>query len=72
MKSHLAKLKPKYLYDAEGNETGVMLSEEDFEWLMEQLEDLYDYQLLKKQFTKKEKIYTAQEIREETLARIKK
>jgi PHD/YefM family antitoxin component YafN of YafNO toxin-antitoxin module len=71
MKSLISKLKPKYLYDGEGNKTGVILSEKEFESLMEELEDLYDYELLKKQSGKKEKLYTAEEIREETLARLK-
>ena len=44
----MIKIKPKYLYTEDNNKQGVVLTIKDFEKLIEELEDYYDYKLIKK------------------------
>lgn len=72
MKSILNKIKPKYFYDDEGKKIGVFLSPKDFEKLTETLEELSDYYLVIEREKEVGKTYTFEEVRAETLARMKK
>ncbi len=58
----MKKIVPKFLFDVDGNKTGVLLKKADFEAIMEALEDYHDYKLVKKRTTKSHKTYTTQEI----------
>lgn len=44
----MKKIKPKFIYDEQNKKRGVLLSIKDFEFLLEELEDYYDYKLVKK------------------------
>jgi len=44
----MKKIKPKFVYDEENRKRGVLLTVKDFEILEEELEDYYDYELVKK------------------------
>ena len=44
----MKKIKPKFVYDENNKKHGVLLSIKDFEILIEELEDYYDYELVKK------------------------
>ena len=43
----MKQIKPKFLYDEKNKKRGVLLSVKDFELLIEDVEDYYDYQLIK-------------------------
>jgi len=61
--------KPKFLYDAKGNKTGVLIPVKQFEKLIEQLEDLHDTYTAYKQSTKKQAIIPYEKIREDLLGK---
>ena len=44
----MKKIKPKFIYDERNKKRGVLLSVKDFELLIDELEDYYDYELVKK------------------------
>ena len=44
----MKKIKLKFVYDEQNKKRGVLLSVKDFEILIEELEDYYDYKLVKK------------------------
>ncbi len=44
----MKKIKPKFVYDERNRKRGVLLTVRDFELLIEELEDYYDYRLVKK------------------------
>lgn len=43
----MKKINPKFLYDEKNKKRGVLLSVKDFELLIEEIEDYYDYELVK-------------------------
>ncbi|HBR70893.1 TPA: hypothetical protein DIC20_02240 [Candidatus Dependentiae bacterium] len=48
MKGKMRKIKPEFIYDEENRQRGVLLSIKDFDYLIEELEDYYDYKLVEK------------------------
>ncbi|MFH0898615.1 MAG: hypothetical protein V1855_03480 [bacterium] len=58
----MKKIVPHFLFDVDGNKTGVLLKKADFETIMEAIEDYYDYKLIKKRTTKEHKTYTLEEV----------
>ncbi len=47
------KIKPRFVYDEDGNKVGITITVKEFESLIEGLEDFYDYQRLKDYDSKK-------------------
>jgi hypothetical protein len=66
------KVEPLIVYDADGNEVGVILEESEFLKLMDRLEGLLDSKIVQERKKKKEKTYTHEEIVAETLMRMGK
>jgi len=60
MKSVVSKLKPKYFYDDDGKQEGVMLTEKQFDMLIDELQELYDYHMVLK--VKDEPTYSSEEV----------
>lgn len=69
MNSTIQKITLKFLFDDDGNKTGVMLSNKDFDEVIEELEDYDDYRIIKKRAGKIGKTYTREEVLEELEAR---
>lgn len=65
----MTKIKPNFVYDKQKKKTGVILKTEEFEFLIDELEDFYDYETIKKRITKKEKTYPLEEVMAEILAK---
>ncbi|MFA5075174.1 MAG: hypothetical protein WC436_03675 [Candidatus Babeliales bacterium] len=61
--------KPLFLVDDEGNKTGVLIKIADFKKMEEELEDYYDYKIIKERSKKKQKTYTAEQIKAEILGK---
>jgi hypothetical protein len=58
----MKKIVPSFLFDEDGNKIGVLLTQSDFEAIMETIEDYHDYKLIKKRAKKPLKTYTAKEV----------
>jgi hypothetical protein len=56
------KFQPKFLVDDDGHKTGVLLKISDFEKIMEELEDYYDYMMAEKRSRKNYKTHTKEEV----------
>jgi hypothetical protein len=65
----MKKNKPTFLFNEEGKKTGVLLKFADFNKMMEELEDYYDYELIKKRSKKHYKTYTREEVLAEATER---
>lgn len=65
----MIKVKPKFIYDEKDKKTGVLFTIRDFERIMEELEDFYDYELIKKRCKKKEKTFTPEEVMAEIMGK---
>ncbi len=63
----MIKVKPRFIYDEEGEKTGILLTLRDFERIVEELEDFYDYEIVKKRSKKKEKTFTPEQVMAEIL-----
>jgi PHD/YefM family antitoxin component YafN of YafNO toxin-antitoxin module len=44
----MKKIKTKFIYDEKNKKVGVLLPVQDFEFIMDEYEDYYDYLLAKK------------------------
>jgi len=66
------KIKPNFVYDENENKVGVILSVEEFEAIVDELEDYHDYKLINERRNKQEKLYTLEEVIKETEERLKK
>ena len=51
----MAKIKPRFMYNDKGEKIGVVLKVEEFEQLIDELEDIDDYEYIKKVEGKKSK-----------------
>jgi len=67
----MIKIKPNFVYDEEENKVGAILSINDFEALINELEDYQDYKLINERKNKQEKLYTLEEVIKETEERLK-
>lgn len=55
--------KPMFLFNDNGKKTGVLLKIDDFEKMMEELEDYADYKMVKERSKRKyKKTYTREEV----------
>lgn len=61
----MIKVHPKYVYDEKDKKVGVVLSLDDFEHLIDELEDLHDFKLINKRKASKEKVYTLEQVKAE-------
>lgn len=68
----MAQIKFRFVYDENGKKVGVILEAKDFEAMVDKLEDYQDYEFVRQRSHKKEKLYTFEEVKRETLARMKK
>ena len=62
-------IKPKLVVDENSKKVGVIITVRNFERIMEDLEDLHDYRLVKERSGKKERTFTPEEIRAELIGR---
>ena len=58
----MIKLHPKYVYDQD-EKVGVILSIDEFEYLLDELENVHDYELIRVRKLNKEKTYTLAEVK---------
>ena len=65
----MKKIEPMFVYDEKGKKTGVMINPSDFEIVREELEDYYDYKMLKRRSKKKYKTFTPEEVLAEILGK---
>ena len=65
----MIKVKPKFAYDEKGKKIGVLLTIRDFKQIIDELEDLSDYELIKERAGKKEKTFTPEEVLAEIIGR---
>jgi hypothetical protein len=66
----MKKIKPRFVFDEDGNKTGVLLKKVDFDKMLELLEDYQDYLLIKKRMKQGyKKTYTAEQVRAEIRAK---
>ena len=63
--------KPHFAYDQKDQKVGVVLTYKDFEDLMDELQDVYDYELVQKRKKKKEKTYSLEEVSQELFGKSK-
>lgn len=59
----MKKASPKFICDEQGKKTKVVISVHVFEQVLEALEDLCDYQLVKNREKKSERIYSLEVVR---------
>ena len=67
----MAKRKPQIFYDDQGNKVGILLMPEEFEMLVEQLEDAHDLYTAYKR-TQKGKTIPFDQIKKELFGHAKK
>jgi len=59
----MKKIKSKIMYDEKKRKVGVIVSLKDLDKLYEELEDYYDYEIVKERSGKKEKTYTSTQVK---------
>ena len=58
----MIKIKPRYMYNEKEEKIGVLIKVEEFEQLIDELEDVYDYEYIKKIEGKKTKVIPLEKV----------
>ena len=65
----MIKINPRFIYNEENKKTGVLLTIRDFERAIEELEDFYDYEIIKEREGKIKKTFTPEEVMSEIIGK---
>lgn len=65
----MSKAKLRFMYDDNGKKIAVVMPPQDFELIIDELEDFQDYDIVTKRLKTKQKTYSLEEVMQEILGK---